>query len=85
MWYAGGIIMDTLVLTKLVRQARDAATSGKGTSVVVDAINEIEDYISEPEPKTMEEAMKQMQMHHDIYNAKQEQFLGMLQEMERNV
>ena len=77
--------MDKLILTKLVRAARDAATSGKGVDVVVDAINEIEDYISEPAPKTMGEVLEQMQAHHDIYSAKQEQFLGMLQEMGKNI
>ena len=77
--------IDELILTKLVRQARDAALSGKGVDVVVEAINEIEDYLTTPVPQTVEDVIRDMQAHIDMSAIVQNRLMERINELHGEV
>lgn len=77
--------MNKLVLLKLVRNARDALASGKGVDYVMEKINEIEDYLAEPEAKTMEDLLKDYGKFNEMFAIHQERFIDRIKELQKNI
>ena len=77
--------MNKLVVLKLVRDARDALASGRDTRYVMEKINDIEDYLAEPEAETMEELFEEHEKHQEMNVLFQQRFLDRVKRLREKI